>query len=229
MNNLKAAIIMNVSAAGVITNAVVSDEGKVRFVISNAGGGNTITVKGRITGQDDLDLLATLTGNNKTVVDVTTYDQIVVECTVYSSLTNYIKVVASSFNEASGSTTIDAPTGGPVSGSTINFTSSDSSVTITGIPGTSTIDFMATGSGGLSKYVASFNNTSDWTLNGSNYEYTVLAATHGKTDPVIDTFETIAGTDSVIFPTILRNASNDIILQVTQVPDNRYTGKIIIL
>lgn len=229
-NEIKASVVQNITATGIIATLNISDEGKVRFVISNAAGGNTVVIRGRITGQLDWDTLDTLTSSTKTVVSVKTYDEIEIECTVYSSLSNFVRVVVSSFNDAGGSTTIDAPTGGQIDSDAITLTSSDSSISITNDPDTNTIDFIATGIGGLSKYTQSFNNTSDWVLNGSIYELKILAATHGnKLNPVVFTVETVAGEDVEIFPTIVRNASNDIILQVTQSPDNRYTGKIIIL
>ena len=90
------------------------------------------------------------------------------------------------------------------------LTSSDSSINITAIPATNTIDF-TTVIAPTSKYSRTFNNTSDWTLNGSNYELTVLAATHGKSAPVVETLETIAGTSEVVYPTIIKNAGNDVI------------------
>lgn len=231
MDCLKTSLVQNITTTGIILTGSVANESKVRFVVSNAAGGNTVVVRGRIVGQDDWDTLDTLTANNKVVVNVITYDEIQIECSVYSSLSNYVRVVASSFNDAGGSTTIDAPAGGSVSGEEITFTSSDMSISITADPLTNTIDFIALGgSGGLSKYSTTFNNTSDWTLNAGFYEYTVLAATHGnKPNPVVETYETIAGDDFEISPTIVRNSGNDIILQVTQIPDNRYTGRIIIL
>lgn len=229
-NDVKASVVQNISTAEIIATLNISDESKVRIVISNAAGGNTIVIRGRITGQLDWDTISTLTGNNKTAVSVKTYDEVQIECTVYASASNYVRVVVSSFSDAGGSTVIDAPAGGQIDSDAITLTSSDSSITITNDPVTNTIDFVATGVGGLSKYTSVFNNTTDWVLNGSNYELTVLAATYGsKANPVIYTFETIAGVDTEVFPAIIKNVTNDIILQVTQVPDNRYTGKIIIL
>lgn len=228
-DNLKANIVQNISISGTISMIDISGEDKLRIVISNAAIGNTIVISGRITGQLDWDTLGTYTGNNKTVVSVKTYDEVIIECTVYSSASNYVRIVASSFNEAGGSTTIDAPTGGQIDSDAITLTSSDSSVTITNYPLTNSIDFVASGIGGLSKYLATFT-TVDWVLNVDTYELTVLSATFGaKVNPVVQTFETIAGIDYEVFPTVTRNASNDIVLQVSQVPDNRYSGKLIIL
>lgn len=229
---VKIGIIEKITGTLLFQPIPISDESKVRVVIANTNGSNEIVISARINGQDDWDVLSTITGDDKSTIDVSTYDELQIECTIYDSASSFVKVIVSSFNIAGGSTSvsIDAPAGGTVSGSALVFTSSDNSVTITADPGTSTIDFIATGSGGLSKFTQTFNNTSDWTLNAGNYEYTILAATYGsKANPVVHTFETTAGTDTVISHTIIKNASNNIILQVTQVPDNRYTGKIIIL
>ncbi len=232
MNNLIYSLNKAVTATGSLGVGSVKDEVKLRFVIENADSGNIVRVRARILNQADWDTLADLTGSAKQTVNVTTYDEVEVLVTTYESLGNNVRIIATSFNEAGGSTTIDAPAGGSVDNDEISFTSSDSSITIVADPLNNTIDFTTSGGGGggLSKYVASFNNTSDWVLNGSNYEYTVLSATFSnKPNPVVQTFEIIAGVDDVIYPTIIRNAGNDIILQVTQIPDNRYTGKIIIL
>jgi hypothetical protein len=227
-NDIQMSINQSIQAAEIIVTSSVSEEDKVRIVVSNASGGNVITVKGKLNNQDDFDLLQTITGNAKVVVTVTTYDIIEIECTSYGSSSDHVKVVAGSFKIAGGSTSIGAPAGGTVSGDPITFTSSNSSVSIVATPLTNTIDFV-TSSAPATKYQRTFNNTSDWTLNGSNYELTILSATHGKANPVVQTFEIIAGVEDVVFPTIIKTAGNDIILQVTQVPDLRYNGRVIIL
>lgn len=225
---VKIAFDKKISTTGVIQTIPVSDESKIRIIIANSTGGNTILVKGRINGQTDWDTIVSVSGNSKQVVNISTYDEVQFECTAYASSSNYVEVIASSFNPAGGSTTIDVPAGGPISNDEITFTSSNSSVSIVGNTATNTIDFI-TSSAPATKYTAIFNNTSSWVLNGSNYEYKILSATHGKANPVTETYETISGMDSLVFPEILRNAGNDVILQVTQVPDNRYNGKVIIL
>lgn len=227
---VKIGIIENITNVILFNNIPVSDESKIRIVIANATGGNTIIVRGRINGQLDYDTLSTIVGNNKSVINISTYDELQLECTVYGSSSDHVQVVVSSFNPAGGSTTIDAPAGLPVDSDEFIFTSSDSSISITSDPLTNTINFTQGGAADLSKYTAMFNNTSDWVLNGSNYEYTVIAALHGnKPNPVVQTFETISGTDDLVFPDIIRTSGNNIILQVSQVPDNRYNGRIIIL
>lgn len=126
----------------------VSDEGKVRFVIEGADSGNTVLVKGRISGQTNFTTLKTLTGAANEVVNVFTYEELEVECTVFESLTNQIKILASSFNEASGSAieSIGVPAGGPITDiDSLNFTSSDNSITIVGNNTTKTLDFTTSG------------------------------------------------------------------------------------
>ena len=141
-NWLKYAVLEQITGPIVFPPANISDETKIRFVIENASGGNTMVVSARINGQTDWDLLATITGNDKSVVTVSTYDELKLECTSYASASNYVKVVASSFNDAGGSTTIDAPSGGQINSDHVSFTSSDDSVIITANPINNTIDFV---------------------------------------------------------------------------------------
>lgn len=225
---IKIAFDKQIKSTGIIETAIVSDESKIRIIIANSTAGNTILVKGRITGQTDWDTIISVSGNIKQVVNISTYDQVQLECTAYASSSDHVKVIASSFNPAGGSTTIDVPSGGIVSNDEIIFTSSNSSVSIVSNPSINTIDFI-TSSAPATKYQTTFNNTSDWTLNGSNYELTILSATHGKANPVTQTYEIIAGVEDMVFPTIIKTAINEVILQVSQVPDNRYNGRIIIL
>lgn len=226
--DLKFSIVRQITTPFVFPVANIGDESKIRFVISNAAGGNTILVRARIVGQDDWDLLATITGTSKTVVNVETYDELQVECTVYSSTLNNVKVAASSFNEAGGSTSIDAPAGDNVSASTINFTSSDNSVTITGNSGTNSIDFVAVGGGGAAvKYVKTLV-LADWTgPTGGEYIVTIPFSFHAKTDPVVTCMESVAGEFEVVNTSIVLTG-NDVRIIALASPDTRFEGKIFI-
>ena len=228
IQELKFSIVQQITAAGILTTANIADETKVRFVISSAGGGNTIVVRARIVGQNDWDTLATIVGNDKSVVNVSTYDEIQVECTVYSSLSNNVKVVASSFNDAGGSTSIDAPTGGTVTSDTIVFTSSDDSVVITAYPETGTIDFVAVGGGGgAAKYVKTVV-LADW-IGPSDGAYTLSIpfSFHSKANPVVTCLEENGVNFDVIDTSILLNG-NDVTVLVLSTPDTRFVGKIFI-
>jgi hypothetical protein len=126
----------------------ISDEGKVRFIVQEAGGSNEITIRGRLKGQPNFIFLKTLTGSINEVVNVFTYEELEIECTVCDPLTDQIKIYAASFSEAGGSAidSIDVPSGDPITDFTsLSFSSSDDSITITGDNSTKTIDFTANG------------------------------------------------------------------------------------
>lgn len=96
------------------------------------------------------------------------------------------------------------------------------------------LDFVGSGgsspTGPAERYLASFNNTSDWTLSSGYYELTVLAGTHGKgTNPNVRVAETISGVDEIVNTVIKINTSGDVVIQVTASPDNRFNGKILII
>lgn len=127
----------------------VSDEGKVRFVIEGASAGNEVVVRGRIKGAASFETLKQLVGSANEVINVFTYEELEVECTNFSSSSGIIKILASSFNDAGGSAieSIGVPTGDTLTDiETLNFTSSNGSVTITGNNTTKTIDLTSTGS-----------------------------------------------------------------------------------
>ena len=228
VNELKFSIVQQITAATIFPASNIADENKIRFVIEGATGGNTIVVRARIVGQADWDTLATITGSDKSVVNVSTYDELQVECTVYASSTNNVKVIASSFNEASGSTTIDAPTGGSVSSDEIIFTSSDDSVIITAIPGTNSIDFVAVGGGGsVSKHVTTVQIL-DWVgPSAGEYSLTIPFTTHGKANPVVTCMEASGG-DFEVVDTAIFLTGNDVKVLVLSTPDTRFVGKIFI-
>lgn len=93
------------------------------------------------------------------------------------------------------------------------------------------------GSGNLSwqlpttspKYVQTFN-VADWVLNVSVYELVISQATHSKgTSPMVQVFELVGSDYIALNCTIKVNASGDVTLQTTSVPDNSFQGKLIIL
>lgn len=153
VNEFKFSLVQQITAATLFPASNIADETKIRFVIEGAAGGNTVVVRARIVGQADWDVLATIVGSDKNVVNVSTYDELQVECTVYASSTNNVKVIASSFNEAGGSTTIDVPAGGAVVGDSFTLTSNDGSIVITGTPLTDTIDFSVPGAADVSDLI----------------------------------------------------------------------------
>lgn len=226
-NNLKFNLVQQITAPIIFSRSDISDETKLRVVIENAAGGNTVVVRARITGQSDWDVLSTITGSNKSVVSVTTYDEIQVECTVYASSSNHVMVIASSFNEAGGSTSIDAPSGGTITGEEITFTSSDGTLDIIADPDTNTIDFKVLGAGSSAKYVKTLI-LSDW-IGPSAGEYTLSIpfSFHGKSNPVVTCLET-NGSDFDVVETTVMLTGNDVQLRVLSSPDTRFVGKIFI-
>lgn len=227
-NDLKFNLVQQIMAATIFPASNISDETKIRFVIEGASGGNTIVVRARIIGQTDWDTLATILGSDKSVVNVSTYDELQVECTVYASSTNNVKVIASSFNEASGSTTIDAPAGGSVSGEELIFTSSDDSVVITANPATNTIDFVSVGSGSaVPKHVTTVQLL-DWVgPSAGEYSLSIPFTFHGKANPVVTCMEQSGGDFEVVDAAIFITG-NDVKILVLSSPDTRFVGKIFI-
>lgn len=75
-----------ISAAGTIGDSSYnfSAEGSMRVKIENAGGSNEVTILGAI-GNSAFETIATLTGNQSSVIDVSTYEFIRFSCTVYDS------------------------------------------------------------------------------------------------------------------------------------------------
>lgn len=126
----------------------VTDESKIRIVVENANSSNTLEIKARIYNQTDFVLLKTITGNANEIVNVFTYEEIKIECTVFSSTGTEVKIVAASFNDAGGSAidSIGVPSGDDITDiETLNLTSSDNSIGISGNNSTKTIDFTFNG------------------------------------------------------------------------------------
>ena len=122
----------------------VTDESKIRIVVEGAGSGNTFEVKARIQNQTSFVLLKTITGNANETVNVFTYEEVQIECTSFSAVSDEVKIVASSFSDAGGSAidSIGVPSGDDLTDiETLNLTSSDGSINISGDNATKTIDF----------------------------------------------------------------------------------------
>lgn len=228
VTELKTNFVQTLTGPEVLPIAKIGDESKVRVVIEGATGGNEVTISGRIIGQSDWDLLAEIVGSDKLVVNVSTYDEMLVECTTFASSTNLIKVILSSFNEAGGTTTIDAPTGGSVSGEDLTFTSSDDSVIITADPDTNTIDFVAVGGGGSVPKYATIIQVSDWVgPSAGEYSLSIPFTFHGKVNPVVTCMEE-SGADFEVVDAAIFLTGNDVKILVLSTPDTRFAGKIII-
>lgn len=229
-DDIKLSINQRVTAIGMLSDTGIydiADESKVRIVVENAGGGNTVVVRGRIKGQVLFTNIKTLSGSDNQVVNVFTYDEIQIECTVFTSLSDYVKVIASSFNPAGGSAIESI---GVLSGDTLTdiealiLTSSDSSVQIIGDNTTKTIDLKVSPTFGGS-YILNFV-VADWVL-GADYTITIPQATHLKgTSPKEQIFEKIGADHSPILCDIEIDAAGNVV--ITTSPDLRFDGRIII-
>ena len=98
-------------------------------------------------------------------------------------------------------------------------------------PFTGQLDITGGGSGGgpapATKYSTTFNNAS-WVLASPDYTFTVTAATHGMgAAPMVVVYEGVTTFEQVVTAVDV-NASGDVTLKVSDVPDNRFTGLIII-
>jgi hypothetical protein len=228
--DVKVSLNLAVNSIGMLAQASISDESKFRIVTSDCGPTNEIVVRARITGQQDWDVLATITGNSKQAITVKTYDDVQLECTVFDAVATFIKLAAGSFNDAGGSTNIDAPTGGIIEEpELLTFTSSDSSVTIVTDPINNTIDFVASGAGSpFTKYVKTVL-IGDWIgPSAGEYTLTIPFSFHGVTNPMVASYEENAGSfDLIIYPVNV-DASHNVIIKANQTPDTRFLGKIVI-
>lgn len=111
MDELKYNLVHRATSTGIISEAYIRDEAKIRFVIENAGAGNSIKVEGRLVGQSDWVSLLDITGSDNQVIDVSTYEEIRVSVISYDSLGNYIDVIGSSFDNVTTSATGSATWG----------------------------------------------------------------------------------------------------------------------
>lgn len=211
-----------ITGTGSLGIGSVKDESKVRFAISGAGPANVIRIRVRIVGQGDWITLQDLTGNINTDIDVFTWDQIEVICLVYDSLSNNVKVVATSFDSQAG-TTYRLPDNSEVEGAVVTFDSSDNSVIITGNPATNTINFQVPSG---AKYSQTFNSTSDWTFDTDRYIINILQSTHLR--GVAPFVAVIDNLDDVVEPAVNIDNSGNIIISISSTPDLRFAGRVLI-
>lgn len=85
------------------------------------------------------------------------------------------------------------------------------------------------GGGSSTPYVQAFSSV-DWVSSGGSYKITILESTHEKgTNYQVKVYETVGATFEEVGVGVTINSSGDAIISVTEIPDNRFTGKIIIL
>lgn len=79
-------------------------------------------------------------------------------------------------------------------------------------------------------YVHSFNNTTDWgSPSGGLYTLTLAFGTHGKgANPIVQVLmDNGTNFESILIPFEL-TVQGSVVLQVSETPDNRFTGKLLI-
>ena len=83
---------------------------------------------------------------------------------------------------------------------------------------------------GITKYTQSFNSTTDWgSAVGGYYEITITSSNHKVAIPTVQVFENVSGSFDVVQPDRIRvNSNNDVLIRVTQSPDGRFAGKLVI-
>lgn len=80
----------------------------------------------------------------------------------------------------------------------------------------------------VSKYQKTFT-VSDWAQVGDSYEISISVNEHKLgVSPTVQVFETISGLEHKLITTVIVDSLGNIVLQVSTVPDNKFTGKVII-
>jgi hypothetical protein len=229
--NKRMVLNQTITQTTLFTDLDISDESKVRIVVENAQAGNTVVVRAKLNGQSNYTNIKTLTGNANEVVNVFTYDLIQIECTTFLSSSNFVKIVAGSFNPAGGSAIESI---GVTSGDTLTdiesltFTSSDNSVEIIGDNTNKILDLKVSPSFG-GNYTDTFI-VGDWNgpLSGTYY-ITYTEATHGQgTTPTVEVYELIMGEYNKVQISTIVDSFGNVTIEIPQTPDLRFQGVIII-
>ena len=86
------------------------------------------------------------------------------------------------------------------------------------------------GGGSITKYSATFNNTTDWgSPSGGYYTLSILEAIHEKgPNPTVIVYEANGGSYENVMLYISIDTSGNVSLKVAQIPDCRFTGKVLI-
>ena len=205
----------------------INGDTDLKFVITHADSGNVFTISGRIVNEDNYTVFGTMTGEGEFNFDVSRYDFLEISCTTYSSTTTYVEINGSGFI-SNGIININVPSGINTSAvATANFTSSDNSVTITGVSN-GVIDFRAAGGGTTTKYTRNVALI-DWTGPSSN-EYTLLIpySNHAIPNPVVACYESNGSSFDLVLISVNVDSSNNIIIKASSSPDTRFIGKVVI-
>jgi hypothetical protein len=78
------------------------------------------------------------------------------------------------------------------------------------------------------KYTRSFTS-GDWTLNGSDYEYTIPQSIHTKgTNIQVQVFQLVSGSFEEVIVGVVVESNGDLTIKVNTSPDARFSGKVLI-
>ena len=109
------------------------DDDKIRIVIEEAGVTNRVVIRARINNATYFDEIGVINGPGTLIVSVKTYDEVQIEVTLFDAPSGRFRLLASGFNIAGGEVEVSTPAGLSSSGTdTLEFTSTDGTVTITG-------------------------------------------------------------------------------------------------
>ena len=98
---------------------------------------------------------------------------------------------------------------------------------VLGTDGSENLQWVAAG---VSKYVDTFDASGGWTLNGSVYERTITAATHGNgTNPIVQVESGAAAPFEIVGTTVEINVLGDVTVRVPATPDQRFAGRVVIV
>lgn len=98
MATIKMGLNTDITSIGVLPILDICDENSIRIVIDKATSSNTMVISAKIRQQSDFTVLKTLIGSGSFSIDVSTYEDLKIECIVFSSSTNIVRVMASSFD-----------------------------------------------------------------------------------------------------------------------------------
>jgi hypothetical protein len=170
MEYSKFGIISTVTSTGmIIANSSVISDKQVKIITTNAGASNTVVLRGQIQGQTSFDVIGTVTGSVEQVFDVSLFDSLQIECTVFSPTSG------PSFNiVASGFDVVAAGSGGGGGGN----------VTVTNFPSVQTISGTVTANLGTIDGAATAANQAT--------EITALGTLHTDNSSVISSLGTIS-------------------------------------
>lgn len=121
----------------------ITDESKIRVIIEDAGPSNIFEFSVRLKGQSNFLPLQTLVGSVNQLLNIYTYEEILIKCTAFDAIDSQIKIHIASFSEAGGSAieSIGVPSGNPLTNfNSFDLTSSNNSINIVGDDENKTID-----------------------------------------------------------------------------------------